>query len=379
MKKFFILFFILVQSSFAKDGKEVIDNFIKAFQNHDVVQYSMHFVFNDIETGILELDYECAESYVQTDTVISGFYNIKGENMHRIYSGGEFLEYEPDTYGKNIVKSISKKKNPEKFAIQKVMIGDIEAYTESIVKNLMITDHLLSSICSELNKLAKIIAVSDTLINNQLCSKILVDSNFICIFNNIDYMPVYVYKANSQQSFEATYSYYKFNTTERKTIYSRKAFPKNYKFLENPKEIVKESLKIGEPVPEWELSNIYDMKFSSKDLAGKPVFLIFSKISCVPCMLSVPYLKEIKKEYKDLVMLAIYPIEKKQALIKYAKEKEINYDILYNAKDVASKYFVDGYPTFFFIGKNGKLVKSLSGYGEGIYEEWVKEIKKILE
>lgn len=83
--------------------------------------------------------------------------------------------------------------------------------------------------------------------------------------------------------------------------------------------------------------------------------------------------KEIRKEQKLI----------QEALIKLVDKRKIDYEILcntnnYNAKTINKNYHINGYPSYYLIDKKGIIRYSSSGYGDGVKQDWVKEIKKVI-
>jgi thiol-disulfide isomerase/thioredoxin len=69
--------------------------------------------------------------------------------------------------------------------------------------------------------------------------------------------------------------------------------------------------------------------FEIKELKDKVVFLIFFGHQCPPCLREIPRLIEIKKEHKDLEIIAIEVQGlSTQELKKFKKSKGINYNLI---------------------------------------------------
>ncbi len=98
------------------------------------------------------------------------------------------------------------------------------------------------------------------------------------------------------------------------------------------------SLVFSANVDKFELKDIYSKTttvigkkngLEIPDAKGKVVLIEFWGTHCPPCMFSIPHYIELNKEYKD--KLAMYAIEvqatPKEALIKFAKDKGINYNL----------------------------------------------------
>ena len=180
----------------------------------------------------------------------------------------------------------------------------------------------------------------------------------------------------SQQT-EAIYSNYLFNAPKSKNLFTKKVFPAKFKFTSNL-SLKYTFLKAGTKAPDFELTSINNKMIKLSELKGKPVFLYVTEIGCPPCMIALPDVNEFSKNYKDVVVLGIYPLDSKKALIDLAKERELVFDIFPKAKEIGKSYGVQGYPTFFIIDKAGMIFYSKVGYSKEFNETLKKEIEKVL-
>lgn len=380
MKIFVLLFFLFVQFAQALDKEKIITGFIDAVKKYEVVEYTVNFSVNDVSKGVNSYIYHCAEKYSPEDSAAGCFYNIKGEESHCIYTGQEYYKYSPKYFGDGVVCTYNRKLHPEDFGSQKVDIAGTKAIAPSVLKSHFLYPSLIYRLVKYFeidSNLQKCTSPDDSIINGIDCYRIMYKWQEVIAFDKKTFLPVYHLEPFSNQKREALFSEYKFNKGNSKKLFSKKAFPGNYQFLYNPPRLKKQELGLNAPVPDWELETIHGKKIGLGGLKGKPLLLIFSEIACVPCMAAIQGLNEIAKNYKDITMLAVYPLDSKEALLKLAIEKKYEYDILFNSKEMAKKYFVTGYPTFFFIDKNGILSDTFSGYGTGTKEKIIKLIEKL--
>jgi thiol-disulfide isomerase/thioredoxin len=392
---------LLFLASCAPDKNEIINNFIKAVENKDIIQYSTTFTFNDISKGPTTIIGKCTIKLEPKDSLIGAYYNLKSNQNIYIYSGDEYLEYEPEYYGDSVIDVTSRSKESKDFTSEIVMKGQ-KVRTLPKPKCLAIYEATLAELIHNLNELKDTVPckiLTDTIIRGHDCRHLLFIDKDTIINNGKEY-DSYTFDFDKKSNMLVYYRYYvtsqkmdatqetvielddfSFNNKDALKLLSRKAFLDGYKFIENAPRIKKKDvfLKKGTQAFTWELPSINDKVISLEELRVKPVFLIFSEIGCVPCMWAIPDLNDIAKEYKGMTILGIYPRDSKEELKKYAQKKEIAYDILYNSKDVATKYGVTGYPTYFLIDKKGIIRYSGCGYGEGMKKEWEKEIKKVLK
>lgn len=123
-----------------------------------------------------------------------------------------------------------------------------------------------------------------------------------------------------------------------------------------------------ESAPELESFLLNGKKISSKEFKGKVLVLNFWFTGCGPCKQEIPELNELVKKYKNknVVFLAFALDKDKQLLNKYLKQYPFSYDIIPDSRDIADTYKVSAYPTHIIVNKDGKIVTSIIGGGEGI-------------
>jgi len=381
MKFIIFIFFALFCSTFAQSKDEIISDFLKALKKNDVVQYKNNFSFNDESKGKHEISADCSEMIVLSDTAIGAYYHFSSDsgNSVQVYSGNEYYSYYPQYYGYGNVGLMTRKKNPERFQDCPIEFDGMKGYAPSIVTASSFYGTSIAYLRKYLTDKENLVAckqLPDTIINNINCSRILT-SNFELAFDKKNKMPVHFFMNVGVQQTEVYYSDFKFNNPKSKVLFSRKAFPKNFKFASNLKSI-DNCLKAGKEAPDFEVTSITGKSVKLSSLKGKPVFLYVTEIGCPPCMQALPVINKFHKDYKDLVVLGIYPLDSKDALKKLAKEKDLIFDIYHKAADVRDKYGVRGYPTFFIIDKNGVIKYSNAGYGNKTEEVLRKEIDKVL-
>ena len=134
--------------------------------------------------------------------------------------------------------------------------------------------------------------------------------------------------------------------------------------------------------PNWTLISLKDKTVNLSDLKGKLVLIDFFYKSCYPCMLALPALQDLHERYhsKGLVVIGIDPYDTKEKddIDNFLAKRGVTYTVLLGGKDVAKEYHVSGYPTMYLIDKNGKIIISQVGYGEGVEEELEIIIKENL-
>jgi peroxiredoxin len=116
---------------------------------------------------------------------------------------------------------------------------------------------------------------------------------------------------------------------------------------------------VGEPAPDFTLTDCHGKKFTLSDLKDKLVVLEWVSQECPFCIKAIPVVKQIQKKYegKGIVWVGIESTHwrKAEENINFIKEKELAYTILMDADgQVGHLYGAKTTPHIFIINK-GKL------------------------
>lgn len=413
--KVFLAFFILCsQTTFAND---ILQEFLNKFSKLEYIEYKL-MIETDLLTDRPEyLDTKCIEKVVASDTLTGFYYNYLGNNFQLIYNGKEFLEYEPYSFGENVVSYFTMKNHPEKFKQDTFLFNNEKHIIPPVYYSLTYLNYSIVNFANEIRTINnEKTTYKDTLVNGKkavICNYIYQDtiikgkrnfSIFRFVFDkstkmpiyfthlyylpvtgkdgvNIHYLPV-AYKDSSDIPKLIKISYLNSNLGKKdfKKYFTSKAFNKSYKIIEDAPHLVrKELLKVGELAPEWELKSLEGKKFQMKKSNDKIRFLVFTKIQCSHCMLAIPYLNDLHRNYSDIDVIAIYAKDKKDSVRKYQKLMKIEYPILPASSALTDLYHVNLYPTFFLVDKNGIIQFVQPGYGEGSKEKFKEAIEKLLK
>src|SRR5712671_5150985 len=122
---------------------------------------------------------------------------------------------------------------------------------------------------------------------------------------------------------------------------------------------------VGKMAPDFQLKTLDGKTAKLSDYKGKAVLLNFWATWCEPCKIEMPWFVELQKEYGpqglEIVGIAMEDT-KNDAIAAFAKEMGVNYTILRGKEAVGEAYGgVEGLPTTFFIGRDGKLVDQSTG------------------
>ena len=121
--------------------------------------------------------------------------------------------------------------------------------------------------------------------------------------------------------------------------------------------------------------------FSTRDFRGEYLLLDFAATGCGPCWQGYPDMIDIVKEYPNLKVMTYNQDFAKAGWQKQAERLNINikWPVLWEGEDKAevfSKYGIDGWPYFFLISPEGKVVEKWLGSNKG---RLVSALKKHLD
>jgi peroxiredoxin len=128
---------------------------------------------------------------------------------------------------------------------------------------------------------------------------------------------------------------------------------------------------VSKPAPGFSLASLDGRTVSLSDYAGKKVVVSYWASWCGPCKLEMPELRDFYKQYhkadSDFEILAISIDQNRSDAEKYASAEKLPFPVLLDPESrTADKYAVEGIPTMFVVGKDGKVTYAHTGLDQAM-------------
>ena len=159
--------------------------------------------------------------------------------------------------------------------------------------------------------------------------------------------------------------------------------PKDAKKVDSFEEGKEEpSPLIGKPAPEISLNRLVKGKFKLADAHGKhPVMIDFWATWCGPCVMELPILADVAREYKEkgIVFCAVNLREKPDEIKTFLDKKKLDIPVALDTEGaVAETYKVEGIPTLILIDAKGVVQAVHVGYDPELRTVLPKELDALL-
>jgi len=116
--------------------------------------------------------------------------------------------------------------------------------------------------------------------------------------------------------------------------------------------------QVGNLAPDFALQDLDGKTVTLSELRGSPIALNFWATWCGWCMVEMPFLEEVYEEWseKGLMMLAIDVGESSAQVQSFVESNNIALPVLLDTDGAtAGEYAIRGYPTTYFLDKNGVI------------------------
>ena len=140
------------------------------------------------------------------------------------------------------------------------------------------------------------------------------------------------------------------------------------------------SLDTGDPFSFEDIVDIEGNTIKAADLAGKVIVINYWFTGCRPCIMEIPELNEVVKEFKDEEVIFLgFANEIAPRVSLFLTKHPFDYTII---PDQMTKTLAKGitmFPTHIVVNSDGIIAERLTGYSEGIGDELTSKIKKLLK
>jgi thiol-disulfide isomerase/thioredoxin len=395
----------------AQDAKEVLTRAIQAIDNLQAVGYrTVIEQTNPMNGDTTRLESDCLMKRVPEDT-IAGFYYYfsSGSSGFYKYNGTTCYSYSPDYY--DYILRYTLEENPEKFRALKLSVGVVSSevvsltyFLYSIFKARKGLSEILQKWPSDiLNREIVYVITEDTVVENAPCLGIKMEikgskySYYKWAFiNKHTFLPVVVITdtrggemvINNTSISMDQYTRISFlNITDQmpdlEYLLGDASLPRGVAVLDHRPQVV--SFKVGDFAPAWRLPELYSAKLISSDsLAGKILILDFTSTWCIHCaegsiVMKGLYHKYGKNERLRFINIFSSDIDTREKIEKYVDKHELEGLTLFNAAGSNKAYGVQGYPQFFIVGGDGRVVFFQRGYSINLDEAIGKELETLLK
>lgn len=126
-------------------------------------------------------------------------------------------------------------------------------------------------------------------------------------------------------------------------------------------------LKVGDKAPDFTAKTISGETIKMSKYKNKmPVIVDIWATWCPPCQKEMPELQKLYTEYQGQFELIACSVDNAQSAGKvkdFVKQNKITFKIIHDLKhDIAIKYYSDSIPYLVVVGKDGKVLKTFTGY-----------------
>lgn len=137
---------------------------------------------------------------------------------------------------------------------------------------------------------------------------------------------------------------------------------------------------VGTDAKDFEVTDMAGNVIKLSELRGQVVAINFWFIGCKPCIMEMPELNEIVKEFegKPVKFVAI-ALDKEDALKRFEKKRQFDYNIVPEGRPIAKMYEISTYPTHCIIDQEGKIAYFKSAYGPLTAKEITGTLEKLLQ
>lgn len=277
----------------------------------------------------------------------------KGENEEFIYNSAYFI-----SQINNKIEHLDKNKNLKFRDSIKLLLG---RYTEILNYSPLELSKILK------NKYNLIVKQQDNSINSMSCYHYIIkqkDGTTIDLFFDKQTLnPILMEKVSKNRKTIFFYRNTEANPFSQINYFMNKVSFYN-RTLHKNSVIGKDENVLGRVINNWAypILNNKDSLFSG-NLKGKIVLIEFTAIFCSPCRSAInEIMNSIEEKYKnrnDITVISVFGFkdDKEADIIEYCRKNNVQTKyVLYNAGELEKKFKISGYPSFFILDKDGRII-----------------------
>ena len=131
---------------------------------------------------------------------------------------------------------------------------------------------------------------------------------------------------------------------------------------------------IGQPAPDFSLTDLDGKTVQLSSLKGKVVLLDFWATWCGPCKLSLPHLQKVADDgglaKRGLQVFAVNEKDAKPLVQAFMNDNHFSFPVLLDTDGLMNEeYKIAGIPTTVIVGKDGHIKNAWIGYGDDSDDE----------
>jgi thiol-disulfide isomerase/thioredoxin len=365
MKKKVILIFMIFLATIVFAQKRTISGKISGFKNGDKILLDNPEIMKFIDSSLIVNDKFVMKNNL-SEVPKNLYLTIKSEG--KFYSTSIFIANE------NVVINGDKKDFPynlkisgseheDKASLLKAKTKMYEIERDEIVAFLRAETKDTSEIHKNMrkkyvNRMHEIDKVTDSIKISYIKSNL----NSYSAINELFYLRSEYEKGDLQKKYNSLQTKYK------NSIYGEKIL--NY--LK-----VGEILKEGDLFCDFEAKDQFGINHKFSEFTGNFILLDFTETYCAACIASTKELKKVFENHSEKLKIVSFCADKSDLIWKKGLDRDIpNWLSLWDGKGTSGKtlmkYGIQGYPTFFLIDPNGKIININIGYSEQSIENMIR-------
>lgn len=131
----------------------------------------------------------------------------------------------------------------------------------------------------------------------------------------------------------------------------------------------------GAEAPDFTMTN----GKSLSELRGKVIYVDFWASWCGPCQMSFPWMEEVQNKYQGLKVIAVNVDADREDADRFLESAKPSFEIVFDPDGkIPEAYGVEGMPSSYLIGPDGKVVSTHRGFRENDKAVIEKEIQMLL-